>query len=208
MRLISLLLLLGLAPLATAQTLPADPPPPDPYTAQVTVPDPSGAARDRGLREALGQVVARVGGETAPARAASLIERAPQLVQRYGYETLPGQPPQLVASFDGAAVEKQLRALGIPVWGVSAAAVEDLRLDLSNVRSAADYARALKLLRSLPGVRQVGVIAAVQDRLQLRLRAEGGAARLSGALYANGQLQPETPVAGVELAYRLPDARR
>lgn len=208
MRLISLLLLLLAAPLALAQTAPPPEVPLEPYTARVTVPDQSNAARDRGLRDALGQVVARISGEDALPRAATVIERAGQLVQRYGYETLPGQPPLLVASFDVAAVERQLRALDLPVFGVTAAAVEDVRLDVGNVRSAADYARTLKLLRGLPGVRSVGVIAAAQDRLQLRLRAEGGAGRISGALFASGGLVPDRAGAGAELAYRLPDGPR
>ncbi|HEY0975071.1 MAG TPA: DUF2066 domain-containing protein [Solimonas sp.] len=176
----------------------------NPYEGRVPVADQSGPNRDRALQQALAQVIDRVSGDGAAATAPALVTRAPQLVQRYGYETDPASRQlQLVASFDARTIESQLRGLGLTVWGVSAAPVEDVRLSIAGIRSAQDYARLLTRLRGLPGVRNVQVASVQGDLLQLRLRAEGGAQRLSGALYAGGGLMPDTPAAGAELGYRL-----
>jgi len=177
----------------------------NPYEARVPVADQSIPARDRALQEALAQVVNRVSGDGAAAKAANLIARAPQLVQRYGYDVDPlSRQLELVASFDARSIESQLRASGVAVWGVNAAPVEDVRLSVNGIKSAQDYARVIARIRSLPGVRNLQVVSASSDQLDLRLRAEGGAQRLSGALYASGGLIPDTPAAGAELGYRLP----
>ena len=78
-----------------------------------------------------------------------------------------------------------------------------MRVSISGINSAQDYARVVTRLRSLPGVRQLQVASAQAGVLDLRLRAEGGAQRLSGALYASGGLIPDTPAVGAELGYRL-----
>ncbi len=177
----------------------------NPYEARVPVADQSLPARDRALQEALTQVVNRVGGDGAAITAAALIARAPQLVQRYGYDVDPlTRQLELVASFDARSIESQLRASGVAVWGVNAAPVEEVRLSIDGLRSAQDYAGVIARLRSLPGVRNLQVVSASGGQLDLRLRAEGGAQRLSGALYASGGLIPDTPAAGTELGYRLP----
>ncbi len=192
------LLVAGTAGAQSAVTL-------NPYEARVPVADQSVPARDRALQEALAQVVNRVGGDGAANRAADLIARAPQLVQRYGYDVAPlTRQLELVASFDARSIESQLRASGVAVWGVNAAPVEDVRLSIDGIKNAQDYARVVARLRSLPGVRNLQVVSARGSQLDLRLRAEGGAQRLSGALYASGGLIPDTPAAGAELGYRLP----
>lgn len=199
MRAFLIILSVLLTPFALAQESVA----PNPYEGRVTVADQSAPSRDRGLREALTQVIARISGESALPQAGNLIARAPQTVQRYGYEQGPEQGLLLVAAFDGRMLESQLRGLGLPVWGVAAAPLEELRMTVDNIGSAQDYARVLSLLRSLPGVRGVQVQEASGNSLDLRLRAEGGARRLSGALYANGGLAPTNAAPGVDLAYRL-----
>ncbi len=176
----------------------------NPYEARVAVPDQSAPARDRALQEALAQVVDRVSGDGAARAANTLIARAPHLVQRYAYEVDPAtRQLQLVASFDARSIESQLRGSGLAVWGVNAAPIEEVRVSISGISSAQDYARVVTRLRSLPGVRQLQVASAQAGVLDLRLRAEGGAQRLSGALYASGGLIPDTPAVGAELGYRL-----
>ncbi len=199
MRAFLIILSVLLTPFALAQESAA----PNPYEGRVSVTDQSAPSRDRGLREALTQVIARISGESAIPQAAGLIARAPQTVQRYGYEQSPEQALLLVAAFDGRMLESQLRGLGLPVWGVAAAPLEELRMTVDNVGSAQDYAKVLSLLRGLPGVRGVQVQGATGNSLDLRMRAEGGARRLSGALYANGGLTPTNAAPGVDLAYRL-----
>lgn len=200
---------LTLASLACAGVAAAQPPaatPPmalNPYEARVAVPDQSAPARDRALQEALAQVVDRVSGDGAARTAGELVARAPQLVQRYAYEVDPlTRQLQLTASFDARSIESQLRGSGLTVWGVNAAPVEEVRISISGIDGAKSYARLLARLRSLPGVRNLQVVSAQGGLLDLRLRAEGGAQRLSGALYASG-LTPDTPAAGAELGYRL-----
>src|SRR3546814_5869832 len=65
----------------------------------------------------LAQVIERVSGPGSSANAGAVLVRAPQLVQRYGFDQDDGGALQLVASFDRNAVDSQLRAAGLPVWG-------------------------------------------------------------------------------------------
>lgn len=191
------LLLLGAASLAGAQ-VPLPTPALNPYEGRVPVSDASAASRDPALRAALAQVLQRVAGpETGGID--DLVARASQLVQRYGYETDPEtRQLQLVAAFDARAVDAQLRALS----GAPAVPEEDVRMTVSGIDDARDYAHVIQLLKGLPGVSRVQVALASGSRLDLRLRAQGGAGRISGALLASG-LTPEAPPAGAELAYRL-----
>lgn len=178
--------------LCTAMTVPATaqstaPAAANPYEASVGVSDQSTASRDRGLREALAQVVVRVSGPSAPSTAAGLIARAPQYVSRYGFQRDPAGALQLVAAFDRSALDTQLRALGLPVWGYAAAPPEDLRLRISGVRDARGYSRALTALRAVPGVQNLNVEAFETDHIDLLVRAEGGRGRIVPALLASRQ---------------------
>lgn len=163
----------------------------NPYEARVSVADQSPASRDQGLREALAQVVARVSGPGAAANAAGIVARAPQLVSRYGFERGSEGQLELVAAFDRAALDQQLRGLGLAVWGYTAAPAEDVRLTVSGVRDAGAYVRALNAVRAGAGVRSVAVEAASTDRLQLLVRAEGGASRLMPQLLASHRFSSE-----------------
>lgn len=199
-------LLLALICLLSAVTASAQGAAINPYEARVPVSDQTAPLREAALREALRIVVSRVGGETAPAQAASVVDEAARLVQRYGYERLPDGMLQLVAAFDARAVDSRLKALGLPVWGVYAAAVEELQLRVSGIGSAADYARVVGGLAALSNVRDVSPMRAHDDVLELRVRAEGGAGRLNGALLASGLLVPDA-AGTAELSYRLEPAR-
>jgi hypothetical protein len=175
----------------------------NPYEGRAPVADQSSASRDGGLRNALAQVVERVSGPGSAAGAAAVIANAPNLVQRYGYETGDGGALQLVASFDRNAVDRQLRAAGLPVWGVSAAPAQSTDLTVSGVRSSADYARTLNALRAVAGVRRVTVLGAEADRLSLAVDAEGGAARLAGEIGNGPQFVRDPNAAPGVLALRL-----
>lgn len=173
-----------------------------PYEARVPVADQSAPARDAALREALRTVVLRISGAGADSAAADLIDSAQQLVQRYGYEREPDGSLALVAAFDGRGLERRLKERGLAVWGVYAADAEDVQLRISGIDSAQAYARVVSTLRGLPGVVGFTPVRAEGDRLELRVRTEGGAGRLSGALLAAGGLVPDSTGTG-ELSYRL-----
>ena len=179
--------------------------PPDPlraFEARVPVTDQSAPVRDEALREALRQVITTVSGPEAEYAAGDLLGDAAQLVQHYGYQQDPEYGLLLVAGFDGNAVERRLKALQLPIWGVHAAAVEDVLLRISGLRGRDAYLQVLARLRGLPGVQDVLPSRAVGDTLEMRVRIEGGAGRLSGALMSAYELAPETIAAGVQLAYR------
>lgn len=172
------------------------------YEARVPVPDQSAPVRENALREALRSVVVRISGDAAAYQAQSVVDQAQQLVQRYGYQREADGSLALVAGFDGRAVEARLKALGLPVWGVYAAEVEDVQMQVAGIGGAEAYVRTLEALRGLPGVRGIKVVRASGDRLELRVRAEGGAGRLSGALLAAGTFVQD-PSGTAELSYRL-----
>ncbi|MEQ1440471.1 DUF2066 domain-containing protein [Fontimonas sp. SYSU GA230001] len=172
-----------------------------PYEARVPVSDQSPAARDGALREALRTVIRRISGDGAEYTAADLLSRAQQLVQRVGYERETDGSLVLVAGFDGRALESRLRALGLPVWGVHAEQVEDVQLHISGLDSARSYTQVVGAVRGLPGVRAVSPYIAENDHLELRVRVEGGAGRLAGALPATGLLARDNGH-GTGLSYR------
>lgn len=172
------------------------------YEARIPVADQSDAARVPALRQALSEVVTRVSGSTATVQASSLIDQASALVQRFGYQKEIDNTLVLVAAFDGPAVERRLKALGLPVWGIYAANVEEVQMQVSGIRSGADYLQLMTTVQGLPNVRGVDAVRASADLVELRVRSEGGAGRLAGALMSNGRLVRDN-VAGAELAYRL-----
>ncbi|HEY9544722.1 MAG TPA: DUF2066 domain-containing protein [Solimonas sp.] len=184
---------------AAAQTSPTA----NAYEGRAPVSDQSTAARDGGLRQALAQVIERVSGPGSSANAGAVLVRAPQLVQRYGFDQDDGGALQLVASFDRNAVDSQLRAAGLPVWGVSSAPAQNADLVVSGLRSSADYARALSALRAVPGVRKIVVLGAEADQLSLSVDTEGGAARLVSAIGNGPQFVRDLHAAPGVLVLRL-----
>lgn len=174
----------------------------NPYEGRAAVADQSPASRDSGLREALAQVVDRVSGAGASSSAPAVLARAAQLVQRYGFDTGSGAV-ELVASFDRNAVDSQLRAAGLPVWGYSAAPAETTELTVRGLRSSADYATVLTALRAVPGVRKIAVLGADGDQLSLTVSAEGGSARLVSVLGKGPPFSREPSAVPGALALRL-----
>lgn len=179
-------------PFAGAQLL-------DDYQARISVDSQSPGARDKALREALAQVLARVSGDanvSAGGRTAPILARATTLVSSVGYETSDKNELQLVAIFDPQAVETALKQQGLPVHGILAGNVEDVTLTVSGVDSAHAYARVLNHLRSQPSVKNVGVAEAREHTLLFQLRVEGGAERLAGALSVGGVLKRDVGAPG------------
>lgn len=95
------------------------------YGATAPVADQSTEQRQEALRAALETVLVRVTGDRAInswGDSDPILAKATALVQRYGYErTEPTeeQPAGLLlkASFDGRAIERELRQYGLPIWG-------------------------------------------------------------------------------------------
>ncbi len=199
----TLFLLIGLCMTGIALAQAQAPGTDNPYEARVPVTDQSAGTRDSALREALATVVNRVGGDSAAIQAASLIAQAPQLVQRYGYDKDETGATVLVAAFDPRTVDTRIKGLGLPVWGVYAAEVEDIQLMIRGVSDRSAYLKVMTLLRGLPSVRRVDVVTAKTDGLVLSVRAEGGASRLNGALLTSGGLTQDYATGTSELVYRV-----
>ncbi len=191
-----LLVLMLLPTLALAQA------PADGYLGRVAVADQSEATRAAALGEALTQVLERAGGQplAGQPRLQSTLARAPRLLQRYSYARDPASGQlMLVAGFDARGVDSALHAAGLPIWGQTTVATEEVALSIGELQGIGDYSRALAALRGLPGVRGVAVLGADHGRLQLRARVEGGAA----ALAAGSPLLQRQADADGALVYRL-----
>ena len=101
--------------LMTATALPALP---SVHEAAVPVPDRSETARERGVREALGEVLVRLSGERevlSRPGAEALLAKPARYLQQYQYEQVEGLV--LRAGFDAAALEDAMREYGLPLWG-------------------------------------------------------------------------------------------
>lgn len=193
MRTLILLALLLVPPLSAQQ---------EAYQASVPVMSQAPEDRDEAMRRALATVLVRVSGDPSAAAADAILARATQLVQRYAYERDAERQLRLMAAFDPQAVENALKREGLPVWGVYAGEIEEVALSVAGLRSAGDYARVIGALRALPSVNQLQVLEARNDTLYLRLRSEGGAARLSGAISIGGVLSRTSEPSG-QLSYVL-----
>lgn len=99
----------------------------DLHAAEVAVADQSSATRAAALRDALAQVLVKLTGtsEVLESEAAtSMLGNAGRFLQQYRYRTIEPPPtdpeaPRLAlrADFDGRALERNLRAAGLPLWG-------------------------------------------------------------------------------------------
>jgi hypothetical protein len=176
----------------------------DDYIANATVPDQTPTARDKGLRDALAIVLARAGGAQATgARVAPLLLKPDVLVQQYDYGNNDKGDLQIIVTFDQAAVDNALKAQGLAVWGINAGPVDDVAISVSGIASPRAYARALSYLRAQSGMKTVAVTVLAANTMHLRVRNEGGAARLSGALSVGGVLKRIDNGDNRELAYVL-----
>lgn len=88
------------------------------HEAAVPVPDRSEAARERGVREALGEVLVRLSGERSVlsrSGAEALLAKPGRYLQQYQYEQVEGL--MLRVGFDATALEDAMREYGLPLWG-------------------------------------------------------------------------------------------
>lgn len=89
----------------------------------VAVEDQSTESRGEALEEALQEIIVRITGRTAVLEsptARELLRRPARYLQQYRYgseSTSEGTQLVLHATFDGAALERRLRASGLPIWG-------------------------------------------------------------------------------------------
>lgn len=191
-------ILIGIASFAVqAQTA-------DDYVASATVPDQSPASRDKGLRDALTIVLGRAGGPQATgARIAPILAKPDLLVQQFDFGNNDKGEQQIIVTFDQAAVDAALKAQGLAVWGVNSGPVDDVAVSISGITTPRSYARVLSYLRSQPGMKNVSIIVFAENTMHLRVRSEGGAARLAGALSVGGVLKRLDSGETRELAYAL-----
>lgn len=176
----------------------------DDYISSAVVTDQSPASRDKGLRDSLGIVLTRVGGAKATGpKVALLLARADAFVQQFDYNNNDKGELLIIATFDQPAVDAALKSLGFAVWGISTSPVDDVALSINGITNPRAYARALNYLRALPGMKNIAVLVLAGDTLYLRLRSEGGAARLTGALSVGSVLKRLDKGDTRELAYAL-----
>ena len=191
-------ILLGIASFgAQAQTA-------DDYIASATVPDQSPASRDKGLRETLTTVLGRAGGPQATgARIAPILAKPDVLVQQFDFGNNDKGELQIIVTFNQAAVDAALKAQGLAVWGVNAGPVDDVAVSISGITTPRSYARVLSSLRTQPGMKNVVITVFAENTMHLRIRNEGGAPRLAGALSVGGLLKRLDNGEGREMAFVL-----
>lgn len=179
---------------------PAQPPQPEnPFAAAVIVPDESDRSRDKGMRDALIEVLKRVSGK-ADVAFSEILSRANVLVQQYGFvKDAVTQDTIFRAAFDPSGVQDALREQGLPVFGVDADIIEAWVVDVQGVTASAEYARLLGYFGGIRGVRRVDVDEVREDGLRLRMTVEGGTERVA-ALVAGGGVVRETAPGMYELA--------
>lgn len=96
----------------------------DLFQARVDAAGRDAAARDTALRQALQQVLVRVTGSSrlvGEASARPLLQEPGRFVEQYRFEDVVdaggGEQLRLWAQFDGVALEREIRAAGLPYWG-------------------------------------------------------------------------------------------
>lgn len=189
---------LGLASLSVqAQTA-------DDYIATAVVPDQSAPSRDKGLRDTLSTVLTRAGGPQASgAKVAHLLLKPDVLVEQYDYGYNDKNELMIIVTFNQPAVDAALKAQGLAVWGISTGPVDDVAVSIRGITSPRAYARTLSYMRAQPGMKNLSVTVLAGDTLYLRIRNEGGAARLIGALSVGNVLTRLDNGETRELAYAL-----
>ena len=175
------------------------------YVGTVPVADQSDSARGPALRAALAVVINRATGDAnaANGRAAPLLARATSFMQQYSYQLGDQGQQQLQAAFDPQLLDAALRGLGLSVWGIAPAAVDEVTLAVSGVSTPRQYAHLMSYLQNQPGLSGLSVVEISGSTLHLHLRMEGGAQRLTGALSVGGVLSPRSGDNPGELDFNL-----
>ncbi len=194
---------------------------PTTYSGEAPVADQSEGERAGGLKNALGEVVIRLSGEPgilARGNVAAAVGAAGKYVLQYSYrrdsildEASGAVKPQLVlvAEFDSTAVDRMLVGLGL---GGAASSVEidatpvEKRIWLSNIHSAADYARGIGYLSRQPQVRQSWPIEARGDGILIHVVIAGDFNRWLGQVDQDRVIQVNStspPVQGIDATLSL-----
>jgi hypothetical protein len=191
-------ILLGIATFsAQAQTA-------DDYVASAAVPDQSPASRDKGLRDALSVVLSRAGGAQATGvKVAPLLAKPDAFVQQFDFGNNDKGELLIIVTFNQPAIDAALKAQGLAVWGVNVGPVDEVAVSISGITTPRAYARVLSYLRAQPGMKNVSVAVLAENTMHLRIRNEGGAARLAGALSVGTVLKRLDNGETRELAYAL-----
>jgi hypothetical protein len=192
MRCLVLLLVLLLAPIASAQTPARD------YTARVPIETDTAEAREQALREALAEVLLRVSGVPAEPR---MLDQARQWVLHFGVER-DDTGLGLRAGFDGRAIDRALRAEGLPVWGAYEGDLMTLAVIVAGLQRPEHYAELLRRLQASPEIRSVDTARLQADRVELRVATAAGAFAVDDALRGLARAESPDPGSGA-LRYRL-----
>lgn len=159
---------------------------PGSYTGEAPVNSQSDEERSEALKVALANVILeQSGGEgAAPASAdvAKAVEQAERYVLQYQYRrgSEGGAKYMLVAQFDGAAVGRILRRLGVGGAGAEAEVAEEpseATVWISGINNAADYARVIAYLGRNNFVRNAQPMQARGDGMLVRLSLTTSPAR-------------------------------
>jgi hypothetical protein len=151
----------------------------DLYLAHAPVTERTTAAQAEAVERALRAVVVKVTGSRAAAQAEGLapVFAAPdRYLQEYGYRSAgaPGEPAALWARFDRQALNRQLSAAGLPVWGRTRPATlvwlaldGGARRELVAADSHADVRRAMESAANARGIPIVFPLLDLADRQAL-----------------------------------------
>lgn len=195
---------------------------PTTYSGEAPVASQSEGERAEALKTALADVVMRLSGDTgalARSDVARAVGDAGRYVLQYQYRrdvsTDTDGAPQvrltLVAEFDTVAVDRMLARLGLVGDGSTAAAETGaeparLRLWISGIHSARDYARALGYLTRHTLVRDAKSSEARGDGMLVEVTSIAGQPRLLDALGGEGTLSVTSaapPVEGIDATLAL-----
>jgi hypothetical protein len=192
MRRLLFLIALLLSPLAGAQSPVLD------YTARIPIESDTAETRQLALRAALAEVLLRVSGAPANPR---LLDQAQEWVLHFGVDR-DEVGLGLRAGFDGRAIDRALRAEGLPVWGAFEGDLMSLPVILAGLQRPEQLGELLRRLGSHPQIRSVGTTRLEADRLELRIATAAGAFAVDEALRGFARAESPDPASGA-LRYRL-----
>lgn len=163
---------------------------PGSYTGEAPVNSQSDEERSEALKSALANVIAAQGADgaaRAPADIAKAVEQAERYVLSYQYRrgSEGGAKYMLIAQFDGAAVNRILRRLGLGAAGVEEEAVDvpsEVSVWIGGINNANDYARVIAYLGHNNFVRNTQPLQARGDGVLVRLSLSASLARFLEAV--------------------------
>lgn len=186
---------------------------PGSYTGEAPVNSQSDDDRAAALKAALANVIVAQSEGAAPASAdiAKAVEQAERYVLQYQYRRggEGGAKYMLVAQFDGAAVSRILRRLGVGGDGAETDAAEEpseATVWIGGINNAGDYARVIAYLGRNNFVRNAQPLQARGDGMLVRLSLAASLARfleVIGMERTLGVINPGAKVDGVDATLAL-----